>query len=263
MFNVFRLSFKVSHITSYHIMFKYIILLLILFLILFVYCHVVKLQELNNHLDIIQVSDPDPELIIELLDSHQPIIMQRELYFWKTANKLIGKSLPEINQIITTIDQSSPGQLLESIKMNLDPFNLPLSYDWNIDIRNVVLDDKSGIFFIQQSNYMQCFGCLTGQFRIILAPNDQKHIVEPFVNNVSSKNAEEILNKEPMEMNFIEVIIRQGNLIYIPWGWLYFIYKSSPNTSNTSNTSNTNNSGDSGDTGECIIVDCINTSIIP
>ena len=35
------------------------------------------------------------------------------------------------------------------------------------------------------------------------------------------------LDKDPMEINFIEIVVRKGNLIYIPWNWLYFIYKPS------------------------------------
>jgi hypothetical protein len=235
-------------------MLKYILALIILLSVLFVYCHVAKLTEVNNHLDIIQVNDPDPEMIIELLDDHHPIIMQREIHFWKSINKLIGKPLTEINTIISSSSSISnitppitppitPTMITESIKNNLDPFNLPLSFDWNIDIRNVVLDDSAGVFFISQNNFMQCIGCITGEFRIILATNDQRSKVEPFSNYVSSINATEILDKDPMEMNFIEVIVREGNIIYIPWGYLYFIYK--PTTC-----------------PECVIVDCINKSAL-
>lgn len=235
-------------------MLKYILALLILFSVLFIYCHVAKLTEVNNHLDIIQVNDPDPEMIIELLDDHHPIIMQREIHFWKGINKLIGKSLININTIlaspntnsnpdITTNPDITPTMITESIKTNLEPFNLPLSFDWNIDIRNVILDDSAGVFFISQNNFMQCIGCMTGEFRIILAPNDQRNKIEPLTNYVSSINASPILDKDPMEMNFIEVIIREGNVVYIPWGYLYFIYKPS-------------------NCPECVIVDCINKSAL-
>ena len=221
-------------------MLKYIGLLLILFIILFIYCHVTNLTVQNNHLDIIQVNDPEPELILELLDNYQPIIMQKELYFWKELNKLLGKSLTEIKENISSNPELN---YTESIKNNLEPLNLPLSYDWNIDIRNVIINDKSGIFFIKQNNFRQCFGCITGEFRIIISPPDQSKYCEPFINSVSTINVTELLDKNPQEMNFIEIIIRKGNLVYIPYGWLYFIY--------SSNLSN-----------ECVMVDCLNKSIL-
>lgn len=220
-------------------MYKYLGLLLILFLIFFCYCHISRLTTINNHLDIIQTSDPDPELAYELFDKHQPIVFQKELLFWKEFNKLIGKSLTEIKEVIAKKEIN----YTEYIKNNLEMYNLPLSYDWIIDLRNIVIDDKNGIFFIKQSNYLQVFGCVSGEFRIIIATPDQSTKLEPMINNVSTKDATELLNKEPMEINFIEIIIRKGNVVYIPYGWLYFIYNPTPSN-------------------ETVIIDCLNKSII-
>lgn len=219
---------------------KYVFSLIILLIIFVIYCHISRLKNTNNHLDILQVFDPDPEIAYELFEHHQPIIFQKELKFWKEFNKFLGKSLTDIK---TAISSNTEINYSNFIKNNLEVYNLPLSYDWNIDIRNVLLDDKSGIFFVQQSNYLQCFGCVSGQFRIIIAPPDQSKYIEPFINNVSTINAIDVLEKIPLEMNFIEVIIREGNLIYIPYGWFYFIYN--PNTKS-----------------ESVIIDCINKSIL-
>ena len=129
--------------------------------------------------------------------------------------------------------------------MNLQPYNLPLSYDWLIDIRQVTFDDSNGVFFIKQTNYFQAFGCITNQFRIIISPPDQSSKLEPFTNNVSTINATTLLDSQPMELNYIEIIVRQSNLVYIPYGWHYFIYN--PNITNSS---------------ECVIVDCLNKSAL-
>jgi len=221
-------------------MLKYIGCLIILFIIFFCYCHIDRLKTINNTLNILQVSDPNPELAYELFENHQPIVFQRELFFWKEFNKLLDKSLSEIKEIIST---NKTINYTEIIKTNLEPYNLPLSYDWLIDIRNIILDDKNGIFFIQQKNYLQCFGCVSGEFRIIITPPDQLSKLEPITNQVSSTDATQLLEKEPMELNFIEIIVRKGNLIYIPWNWLYFIYKPSQ-------------------IKETVIIDCLNNSVI-
>jgi len=221
-------------------MLKYIGCLIVLFIIFFCYCHIDRLKTINNTLNILQVSDPNPELAYELFENHQPIVFQRELFFWKEFNKLLDKSLSEIKEIIST---NKTINYTEIIKTNLEPYNLPLSYDWLIDIRNIILDDKNGIFFIQQKNYLQCFGCVSGEFRIIITPPDQLSKLEPITNQVSSTDATTLLEKEPMELNFIEIIVRKGNLIYIPWNWFYFIYKPSQ-------------------IQETVIIDCLNNSVI-
>lgn len=219
---------------------RYIFCLIILVLVFFTYCHISKLRTINNHLDIIQVCDPDPEIILEMFDHHKPIIFQKELRYWKEFKNFINKDLTSIKNTIATNIETNYTTI---IKTNLEPLNLPLSYDWNIDIRNIILDDKSGIFFIKQTNYLQCFGCVTGQFRIIIATPDQSKHFEPFINNVSTLNATQLLDKIPAEVNFIEVIIREGNMIYIPWNWFYFIYRPEMNK-------------------ETVIIDCINKSIL-
>jgi len=220
---------------------KYISLLLILFIIFFIYCHISRLRIINNELKILQVADPNVDIAYELLDNHQPIVFQKELLYWKEFNTFIGKSLIDINNTITTNNQINYS---DYIKNNLEIYNLPLSYDWNIDIRNVILDSNSSIFFIKQTNYLQLFGCVSGEMRIIIAPPNQSHLVQPFTNLVSTLDATSLLDKDPMEINFIEIIVRKGNMIYIPYNWMYFIY-----TQSTINN-------------ECVIVDCINQSVL-
>jgi hypothetical protein len=83
-------------------MLKYIGCLIVLFIIFFYYCHIDRLKTINNTLNILQVSDPNPELAYELFENHQPIVFQRELFFWKEFNKLLDKSLSEIKNTIST-----------------------------------------------------------------------------------------------------------------------------------------------------------------
>ena len=89
--------------------------------------------------------------------------------------------------------------------------------------------------------------------RIIITPPDQTNHVQPFINMVSTVDATSILNKEPIEMNYIEIIVREGNMIYIPYNWLYYIYKGNSKHKQSTTTKYT--------TDECVIVDCINQSV--
>ena len=224
-------------------MLNYICAIIIIFIVFFFYCHISRVKTLNNDLNILQIGDCDPEILYDLLNKHQPIVYQREMYAWKYFNKLIGQPLDTIKN---TIAISTDINYADIIKLNLEPNNLPLSYDWTIDIRNIVLDETAAIFFIKQLNYMQIFGCATGEMRIIIAPPDQSKFFGNFINSVSNLDAIQLLNKDPMEVNFIEIIVRSGNMIYIPYGWHYFIYK---------NTQAQNNE-------ETILIDCLNKSML-
>lgn len=220
--------------------FNYISIIIIIIAIYLGYNQVSKLKIINNELKILQTFDPEPEMIKELLDNHQPVVLQKEIMFWKQFKLLLGKELEYIKNEIATNKEINYSEI---IKKNLEVYNIPLTYDWNIDIRNVALDSQSAIFFVKQDNYMQMFGCVAGEMRIIIAPPDQSKYLEPIVNLVSTVDATETLNKEPVEMNYVEIIVRQGNMIYVPWGWFYFIY-------------NGNNQK------ECVIIDCLDKSAL-
>jgi hypothetical protein len=138
-------------------------------------------------------------------------------------------------------------------------------------MRNIVLTETSAICFIKQSNYMQLFGCVSGEMRIIISPPDQAPLLGTFINNVSNFDATKLLDKVPIELQFVEIILRCGNMIYIPYDWHYFIYKSvntSSTNSSANNKANTTANADIGDIvdianqTDTIIIDCLNKSIL-
>jgi hypothetical protein len=222
-------------------MLNYIAFIIIIIIFYVAYTNISRIKVVNNELKILQTFDPDETIIKELLEKHQPIIIQRELFFWKQFNKtILGQSLDIINQ---EIGKNKEVNYTTIIKENLNIYNLPLSYDWNIDIRNISLDYNSAIFFTKQNNYMQLFACVNGEMKIIISPPDQFGYLEPFNNLISTIDATSIINKEPPDMKYIEIIIRKGNMIFVPWGWFYFIYNSKPEQ-------------------ECVIIDCLNKSAL-
>ena len=81
---------------------NYISLFIILIIVLFSYCHISKLKTLNNELKILQTVDPDFDIVFNLLEKHQPIVLQKEIFYWKEFNNLIGESLVNINVLEPT-----------------------------------------------------------------------------------------------------------------------------------------------------------------
>uniref|UniRef100_A0A6C0HM37 Cupin-like domain-containing protein n=1 Tax=viral metagenome TaxID=1070528 RepID=A0A6C0HM37_9ZZZZ len=216
-----------------------------------------------------------------MLAQHLPIIYQREIYAWKYFNKLVGLPLAKIQATIAAGTPITPTTITatidysEIIKQNLEPNNLPMSYDWSIDMRNIVLTETSAICFIKQSNYMQLFGCVSGEMRIIISPPDQAPLLGTFINNVSNFDATKLLDKVPIELQFVEIILRCGNMIYIPYDWHYFIYKNSLTSSIDNSANNKANTAantaanveiadidDIDDISDTIIIDCLNKSIL-
>ena len=95
---------------------QYITAFIILFIILFSYCHVSRLKTINNELKILQAVDPTADIVYDLLDKHQPIILQREMLYWKEFNNLLGDSLINIKNMIA---QNSTINYSEYIKNNI------------------------------------------------------------------------------------------------------------------------------------------------
>ena len=113
-------------------------------------------------------------------------------------------------------------------------------------------DIKSPIFPVRQVNLLQLFATITGEARIVLfAPQIEKHLT-PFTNNVSSIDIKHEIEKDNTELEFIEVVLREGNLIYIPYGWFYFIYGNNIDLDTIEDEQHR----------ETIVLDCINKSII-
>lgn len=175
----------------------------------------------NNSMDITQVNLPESDLLFELYHDKLPIIFQHELDDWDGISALIGRNFQEI----TTIVQENREDVLSIVKGYLQFHEPLLSMNWDINFQEIVYTFNSPIFMIQEMNYLHLIGNITGEVRIILIPPNEHQKLETFSNNVSTQNITEILNKDTPPFEFIEIVLREGNMIYIPYKWHYFIYK--------------------------------------
>lgn len=175
----------------------------------------------NNSMNIIQVSLPESDLLFELYDSKSPIIFQQEIEDWDGINSLLGRNYQEITEVI----QENKKDALEIIKGYLQFHQPLLSMQWHINFQEVLYTFNSPIYIVQELNYLHLVGNITGEIRIILIPPNEHEKLGEFNNNVSKNDLTPLLNQETPGFEFIEVIVRQGNMIYIPYLWHYFIYK--------------------------------------
>lgn len=206
-------------------------------------------QRENNEMNILQIYDPEPENLFNLYNNNLPIIIQSELQNWDGFNELIGINYDMIKSVIN----ENLEDILTIIKGNLQFHNNIFSYNWNIDVKKITFNYDSPIFMIQQNNLLQLFSTITGEARIILMNPEHHSKLGNFKNNVSDKDITEEINKPDTKLDFIEIILREGNMIYIPYGWHYFMY----GNNFINNDTNNNDIND-----ETIILDCINLSLI-
>ena len=178
-------------------------------------------QRVNNTMNIIQVSLPESDTLYELYGNRSPIVFQNEIDDWDGINTLLGRNNEEINKIVS----ENKKDVLQIITGYLQ-FHQPLfTYDWFIDFQKIIYTFNSPIFVIQQQYYHHLISNMCGEVRLILIPPNEHNKLGEFINDVSKRDITEDLNQEKAPFEFIEIIVREGNMVYIPYLWHYFIYR--------------------------------------
>jgi hypothetical protein len=236
----------------------YIISIVLVLLFVLIFAHVSKWKSYTTQLKILQTHHSAPQLVYDLVQQHLPLIYQNEMEIWEEADLLTEQSLDDIKELIKDYPN-----MTQIIKRNLAINNKPFTYDWIIDIKPLVVSPTDPIFIIKQKNYLQLLVCVTGICKVLLIPphsinkgenyDFERSNLGNFNNFVCDTDITAKLEIEPPPFEFVEVVLRFGNMIYIPFNWYYHIYNVTP----------ANKDAPSGvTTGECIIMDCINRSLI-
>ena len=213
-------------------MYNYLIYSIICFIIILYIAHVLQLKKKNNELRILQTFDPEIATITELFKEKLPIVLMDEICLWaldkeediENENSDDANSNKKPEKTILNKELSELGPILKDnfvhkrIIQNLDHYSLSLSRGWLLSLETVKNNMESPIIPKNEKNYMRLIGCLNGEMRVMLfPPNIDKKIVED--KELSSK-----LMDPKNEIPCLEIIIRVGSMIYIPFGWWYFIY---------------------------------------
>jgi hypothetical protein len=199
-------------------MYNYIIFFIICFLIILCLAHIIQLKKQNNELRILQTYDPEINTITELFKEKLPIILVDEINLWSLENKenqdrtIINIELQELSHIL------KDNFVHRRIIQNLDHYALSLSRGWSLSLETVKNTPSSKIIPLKEKNYLRLIGCLKGEMRVMLfPPNLNKSILDD--PSLSTK-----LMEPKSDIPCLEIIIRIGSMIYIPYGWWVFIY---------------------------------------
>jgi hypothetical protein len=197
----------------------YVLSVVVLLLILLLASHYVSFARQSTVLKILQydyrnvdgnvdenrVENRDSVVALELLANKVPVIFMGELDRWVTDIEMYDyDELVEIFQMRVEVAR---------ISAELDIYELPLSSGWQLSLSELNENIVEGVR-VKCHRYLMF--CIEGEFRII--------VCTPLV-------ATNVLNASTNydELECIEIVVRAGNMIYIPYNWSYCLFSNEMN----------------------------------
>lgn len=172
---------------------------------------------INTELKIQQMEHPDTETIMYLQNKKLPTIYIDEIGSWEGIDLLIGQEYDIINEIIN--DKT----VMTNIKNYIKPFSLSFTKSWDINlVKNINNWENLPNQPIKQNNINHYIATLSGLTMILLInPSDENNKI---INN--NENIKNLLSDEENseKIDYIIIPLRLSNMIYIPYGWYYWIY---------------------------------------
>jgi len=202
-------------------MMSYIFGIIVICLIFLMISHSMNNKRINDTMKIQQVEHPDVNMINLLQSNKLPTLYLYELELWDGFDLMIGEEYENIKEVVNNEDA------LTKLKYYLKPYELPLKSKWNITLhKNSDAWESLPISPIKQDNYNNFFVNISGLMMICLfnPSPDNYSLLTQKDNNIKNimENEENIKNIE-----YIIIPVRPSHMIYIPYGWWYWIYNGS------------------------------------
>lgn len=209
---------------------KYLILLSLLVIGICFYCHIHNLKKTINTIEIFQTIRPSVNKIQDIVVKKSPTVFKDVLYDWEPIVNIFDKSLEEINKMKET-DSQFHKDLLDCF----NSYSLFGSLGWEY----YFFEKEKGFtdnHFTLQKQHRHIICQVLGVQRIYLAsPNQSKFIKSHQLKNSNNSylkkndtksivnfwNEDETRNPPFCNLEFIEIILREGNILYIPYGWWF------------------------------------------
>ena len=229
----------------------YIVLTIAILFLFLAFSHFMNYTKITNEpLAILQSEQPVPDVIESMMEKRQPIIFLYELELWDGIDLLIGYPYDEISAVL-----KDNRDLIRAIKTTyLRPFSLSFTKDWKITLENKTDTwDVLQTTPLKETAYGHFIANLSGlmvvciihptkinksgpsitelvksgfDFKTALATQQDSDTVQDS-NTASDPATNTTLPADDptrAKFDYITVPVRPSNMIYIPYGWYYWIY---------------------------------------
>lgn len=225
---------------------KYIIIVFLLLFSIVLYSHIINLKKVNNNIEILQLKNPNGSKIQDLLQEKSPIIFKDVLYEWEPVVNIFDKSINDINNMVQN-DKLFNKDILNC----LNNYSMFLSFGWDYYLMEKTINDIDDHFTLEKQHRHLICQIMGTQRYYLISPNQSQYI-----NNKKKESSNLIINKdeedskkkyklsklaskneivsivnfwneketdiEPFnKVEYIEIILREGNILYIPYGWWF------------------------------------------
>lgn len=215
----------------------YIVLLILICFCVLIYCYISNLNKINSEIAILQKDNPTDGDIQDLLVQKQPTIFADVLYDWEAVAEIFDMPI----DLITELLAAKP--FIQLLTSHLEPYSLLFSRGWKFQAteRSPDPDNPYEHYFRLESHHRHFIAQITGIQRIYIASPNQTTFLTPVEieatsSTTSTSNSTSINKtrctvdfynetetaKEPFnKLQYIEIVLREGNMLYIPRGWWY------------------------------------------
>lgn len=224
----------------------YIYLIILALIFTFLLSHYMNYTKINtvSGIDIQQTEQPTPAVIDKMLETKLPSIFMYEIELWDGFDLLIGYPYDTISAVF-----KDNKDLVKILKTEyLSPFALPLTRDWQVGLNNLTatwstLTTKP----TREIHYNHLIANFSGLLMVCLIhPNSAKQVESyntasantaatiPFTKHLELQSADTNTNESDTDknasINYLTIPVRPGHVMYIPYGWYYYIYCGQENT---------------------------------
>lgn len=229
-------NYKDIFLTSYLKMNYHYLAILILLILTFLYCQIRIHRKYQTDYQILQVDDPEKDILEETLSQKYPTVLTSIIMRWKGIRDL----KPEMVKGQENKMNHDP-KFIKLLNQYFDFYHLPMTISRNYEIKHYRPRDTH--YIIKQTKFRFYIAQIYGTSRYVLFSPTQ----EPFLYPTDAKNVSKInywklenwqkalpdksvetkrnqyLEKYPKfnKAKYIEIILHPGDMLYIPFKWWY------------------------------------------
>jgi hypothetical protein len=200
-------------------MIKYIFALFIFLAIFILVSHNINNKRINTELKVQQTEHPDVNMISLLQSKKLPTVFLYELELWDGFDLLIGEEYEIIKEVLDN------KEAFNKLKYYLKPYNLPFTTRWDITFNKIEagwtdLPENP----VKELGYNHLIGNFSGLMMICLFNPSPENL--EILNKSNETSIKELMGNEEtaQQLEYIIIPVRPSNVIYIPYGWYYWLY---------------------------------------